>query len=107
MRKIDDHATKYLIDPWDFLGPKRREALEKSWAGEFRRHIFPHLPVDKLGQRFDAGMGRPTKELYQMLGAPILQQLHDLTDNEAQGDLCFDLRWHYALDMIDPSDGGS
>jgi NAD-dependent dihydropyrimidine dehydrogenase PreA subunit len=107
VRRIDDHASGYLIDPWAFLGPKRRKMLDESWAGEFRRHIFPHLPVGKLGERFNAGMGRPTKELYQMLGAPILQQLRDLTDEEAQWAMCFDIGWQYALDVTDISDQAS
>ena len=34
-----DHKTPYLIDPWDYLGPKRRKLLDESWAGLFRGSI--------------------------------------------------------------------
>lgn len=66
-----------------------------------------NLPVEKLGEVFDVTMGRPTKELHQMMGVAILQQLHDLTDAETQGALCYDLRWHYALDITSPTDQNS
>ena len=45
--RMDDRATEYLFDPWESLGPKRRKLPDKSWAWEFRRHIFPNLPVAK------------------------------------------------------------
>lgn len=35
-----DHKTPYLIDPWDYLEPKRRKLLDDSWAGLFRKHIL-------------------------------------------------------------------
>lgn len=34
-----DHKTPYLIDPWDYLGPKRRKLLDGSWA---RVNLFSH-----------------------------------------------------------------
>ena len=28
-----DHKTGYLLDPWEYLGPKRRKLMDESWAG--------------------------------------------------------------------------
>jgi hypothetical protein len=47
-----DHQTPYLFDPWDYLGPKRKMLLSESWAGLFREHILPDLPVHKLARFF-------------------------------------------------------
>ncbi|MEA2014723.1 MAG: transposase [Thermodesulfobacteriota bacterium] len=99
-----DHKTGYLFDPWDHLGPKRRKLLEQSWAGLFREHILQDLPVNKIARYFTEGFGRPTKELYMALGVIILQQAHDITDDETLCQLAFSEQWHYALDITSMSD---
>jgi len=99
-----DHQTSYLFDPWDYLGPKRKKLLTESWAGVFQEHILRELPVDKIAPYFSEGCGRPTKELYAALGSLILQQMHDLTDEETVDEFCFNIKWHYALDIPGESD---
>ncbi len=99
-----DHQTDYLFDPWSYLGPKRRRLMEESWAGVFREHILRELPVHKIAPYFSEGSGRPTKELYAALGGLILQQMHDLTDEETVDEFSFNIKWHYALDIPGESD---
>jgi hypothetical protein len=99
-----DHKTAYLIDPWNYLGPKRRKLLDDSWAGLFREHILSELPVHKIASFYTDGFGRPTKEIYAALGALILQQMHDLTDEQTVSQFSFNLQWHYALDIPGESD---
>lgn len=104
MIRIDDRKTGYMFDPWKHLGPKRRRLLEASWAGLYREHILPYLPVEKLARHFKDGFGRPTKELHTALSAVFLQQMFDLTDEESVRTLAFDQSWHYALDLPGESD---
>jgi len=99
-----DHKTAYLLDPWHFLGEKRRKLMDTSWAALFREHILCELPVSKVAPFFNDTFGRPTKELYTALGVLVLQQIHDLTDEETVSQLAFNLQWHYALDIVDESD---
>ncbi|MDP7076645.1 MAG: transposase, partial [Desulfobacterales bacterium] len=99
-----DHKTLPIFDPWDFLGPKRRKLMDQSWAGLFRKHILNDLPVGKLRPFFTSGFGRPTKELYSILGAIVLQQMHDLSDEQTVCQVAFNQQWHYALDITDSSD---
>jgi len=99
-----DHKTGYLFDPWEHMGPKRRKLMEQSWAGLFREHILQELPVNKIAPYFTEGFGRPTKELYMALGVIILQQAHDITDDETLCQLAFSEQWHYALDITSVSD---
>jgi hypothetical protein len=99
-----DHKTAYLFDPWHFLGEKRRKLMDASWAALFRAHILCELPVNKVAPFFSETFGRPTKELYTALGALLLQQVHDLTDEETVSQLAFNLQWHYALDIVEESD---
>ena len=104
MIHIKDHKSAYLFDPWEHLGPKRRKLMNESWAGLFREKILCQLPVEKLVPFFSLGYGRPTKELYSLLGVLILQQMHDLSDQETVEQLAFNLQWQYALDITNPSD---
>ena len=99
-----DRKTASLFDPWEHLGPKRRKLMEESWAGLFKKEILGELPVNKIAPFFTAGFGRPTKELYTVLGALILQQIHDLSDEETVPQLAFNIQWHYALDITEDSD---
>ena len=77
MINIKDHKTLNIFDPLPYLGPKRRRLMESSWAKLFRDHVLVALPVDKIFKNYHWAMGRPTKELYAMLGVMILQQMHD------------------------------
>ena len=99
-----DHKTGYLFDPWAYLGPKRRKLLDQSWAGLFREHILAELPIEKIVPFFKEDFGRPTKEIFSALGAVILQQTPDLSDEETIDQLAFNTQWHYALDITDESD---
>jgi len=94
-----DHHVQDLFDPWEHLGPKRRKLLQRSWAGVFREQLLPHLPVRELASHLSAGMGRPSKDLHMVVGALVLQQLHDLTDEQAVEAVALNIAWHYALDI--------
>lgn len=107
MIHVKNHKQHHIFDPWGYLGPKRRKILDESWAGLFRNDILPILPVDTLRQYYHDWNGRPTKELYSMIGLMILQQTHDLTDEQAIEQFCFNIKWHYALDITNPEDTAS
>ena len=104
MFHIKDRQTRQLFDQWRYLGPKRRKLLDESWAGLFREKILPELPVERMISFFSPDMGRPTKELYAVLGALLFQQIFDLTDEETVSQMAFNLQWHYALDNPEESD---
>lgn len=104
MIRIKNHKQGELFDPWAFLSPKRRELLDQSWAGLFRKHLLCELPVHEIAPYFNKTFGRPSKELHTALGAMILQQTHDLTDAETVEQLAFSIQWHYALNITEESD---
>lgn len=100
-----DRKTSQLFDQWYYLGPKRRKLMDESWAGLFRGKILPELPVERMIPFFSPDQGRPTKELYAILGAILFQQIFDLTDEETVSQMAFNIQWHYALDNPEESDG--
>jgi len=104
MIHIKNQKQNTLFDPWSFVSPKRRELLEQSWAGLFQKELLRELPVNKMAPFFTDGFGRPTKEMYTVLGALLLQQAHDLTDEETVNQVAFNIQWHYALNITEESD---
>jgi len=99
MLTVRDHRSGDLFDPWEYLGPQRRRLLYQSWAGVFRDYLLQHLPVKELAACFRDDFGRPSKDLHVALGALILQQLHDLTDQQTTEAVALNIAWHYALDI--------
>ena len=104
MIHIKDHKQRQLFDPWRHLSPKRRRMLDEDWPGLFREHLLEELPVDRIRSHFTDGIGRPSKELYTVLGLLLLQQTMDLTDKAAIEQLAFNIQWHYALNLPEESD---
>ncbi len=107
MFHVKNHKQLNICDPWVHLGPKRRKVLENSWAGLFQKKILPGLPVESLRKHYHDWNGRPTKELHAMIGLMILQQMHDLTDDQAVEQFCFNIQWHFALNITNTQDVAS
>ncbi len=107
MIHVKDHKQYDMFNPFEHLGPKRLALLESSWAHLFREEILHKLPAEKLFPLYSKHFGRRTKELYAMLGIALLQQQQDLTDEETIRQFAFNIEWHYALNVTDPSDMSS
>lgn len=104
MITLRDRSTINLFDPWESLGEKRRKLLDRCWAGVFRKHLLEQLPAEQLADKLTGSFGRPSKDLHVILGALVLQQLHDLTDSATVEAVSFNIAWHYALDIQQASD---
>jgi len=104
MLTLRDRQTNNLFNPWEHLGTKRRKLLDRCWAGVFREQLLDHLPASKLSGHFIESFGRPSKDLHVVLGALVLQQLHDQTDAATVEAVAFNIAWHYALDIQRISD---
>lgn len=99
-----DHKTPDMFDLFPFMGPKRKQRIETSWAKVFREHILSNLPVETVFSQYDPVMGAPTKELYAIMGLMVIQQMQDLTDEEAVDQFAYNLQWHYALNITSTAD---
>ena len=104
MYRIDSRLQELLIDPFGFLGPKRKKLLETGWSGLFRKSLLEEVPVDTIKACFSGITGRPTKELRMVSGVMILQHMFDLTDQETVSHLAFNIQWHYILDLTTEDD---
>jgi len=104
MIRIKDHKQRDIFDPWHFLSPKRRRMLDESWPGLFREHLLDEMPIDQIVPFFREDFGRPSKELYTLLGVLLFQQTMDLNDIDTVEQLSFNIQWHYALNITEESD---
>ena len=104
MIRIKNHKQREIFDPWHFLSPKRRRMLDEGWPGLFRDHLLDQMPVEQIIPFFRQDFGRPSKELYTLLGALLFQQTMDLDDTDTVEQLSFNIQWHYALNITEESD---
>ena len=42
-----------------------------------------------------------------MMGVMILQQMHDLTDEQTVEQFCFNIQWHFALNITNVNDAAA
>ncbi len=77
-----------------------RTRLEESWAHLFRIEVLPVLlrSEDRFSILYGK-TGRPNFSVARMLGLCFLQELYNLSDQQALDTFGFDSRWHYALNV--------
>lgn len=77
------------------------QRLKASWAELFRRDVMPELLATEGGfSVLYAGGGRPNWSVARLLGVCLLQQVQNLSDQQALDALSFDMRWQHALDVV-------
>ena len=87
------------------LSPSLRNRLESSWAHLFKLEVLPILfrNEDQYAMLYGK-TGRPNFSVARVLGLCLLQELNDLSDQQALDTFSFDIRWRYALDVSDEED---
>jgi hypothetical protein len=79
-----------------------KSRLRHSWAQLFRREVLPILlqSEDPFAVLYEQ-TGRPNFSVALLLGLCLLQELNNLSDQQALEAFGFDIRWRYALDVHD------
>ena len=87
------------------LSPSLRDRLESSWARLFRFEVLPLLLKNEDRYAMLYGKtGRPNFSVARLLGLCLLQELSNLSDQQALDAFSFDIRWRYALDVGEEED---
>ena len=81
------------------MSEKKRRRLEKTWAKKFRERCLPLIDEELFRPLYCEDNGAPCKSIRVVVAALILQAQFDLTDEEAEHAVDFDLRWHLALGL--------
>lgn len=90
---------KSIFDHDVYLPAEKVEALEKTWAGPFRRQVLPMINEEPFRPFYCPDNGRPNVPVAILIGLCVLKEMHNLTDQQMLGSLEFDIRWHFAFDI--------
>jgi hypothetical protein len=76
-----------------------RARIKTSWAHLFKAEVFPILfHCEDQYAKLYGKTGRPNFSVARVLGLCLLQEMNNLSDQEALDAFGFDIRWRYALD---------
>lgn len=77
---------------------RTKRFLAKSWADGFARLVFPKINEERFSVLYsDKEFSRPNTPVNVIIGALILKDLNNLTDDELLDEILFDIRYQYAL----------
>ena len=94
----NDTQQLTLNDPWFGLTERERKALEKSWAKVFADEIFPSIDEERFRVLYnDDPASRPNTPANVIVGALVIKEIFNLSDDEVVEDLLLDPRFQYAL----------
>lgn len=79
------------------LTERERKVLEKSWAKDFSEKIFPFIDEIPFSVLYSDRPSRTNTPVNVIIGALIIRELLNLTDEEVINSLMFDVRFQYAL----------
>ena len=82
------------------LTPRERKALENSWVKVFAEEIFPAIDEKPFAILYSDKASRPNTPVNVTVGALIIKELFDYTDDEMVENLMFDPRMQYVLHTI-------
>lgn len=95
--KINDCQQMTLDDSFINLTSRERKALENSWAQIFADEIFPVIDEDRFSVLYSDKASRPNAPVNVIIGALIIKELFDYSDDEIVENLMLDLHLQYAL----------
>jgi hypothetical protein len=83
------------------LPDSARKRLNSTWAGKYREQVMPVLlATEHEFSLLYAQGGRPNWSVARLVGLCLLQQLQNLSDQQAVDALSFDVRFQHALDVV-------
>lgn len=95
--KTNDCQQLSLDDSFMNLTKRERKALEKSWAKIFADEIFPAIDEERFSVLYSDKASRPNAPVNVIIGALIIKELFDYSDDEIVENLMLDLHLQYAL----------
>ena len=76
---------------------ERKKALEKSWARTFAEEIFPNIDESRFSVLYSDKASRPNTPINVIVGALVIKELFDYSDDEMVENLMLDPKLQYAL----------
>ena len=95
--RTNDVEQISLFDSFSNLTPREQKALENSWAKVFAEEVFPKIDEKPFAVLYSDKASRPNTPVNVIIGACIIKELFDYSDDEMVEGLMLDLRLQYAL----------
>lgn len=95
--KINDVQQLSFNDSLFSLTDREKKALENSWAKIFADEIFPAIDEERFSVLYSDKSSRPNTPVNVIVGALIIKELFDYSDDEIVENLMLDLHLQYAL----------
>lgn len=95
--KTNDVEQVSLFDSFLNLTAREQKALENSWAKVFAEEVFPKIDEKPFAVLYSDKASRPNTPVNVIIGACIIKELFDYSDDEMVEGLMLDLRLQYAL----------
>ena len=96
--RTNDSQQISMFDSFNMLTEREQRALIKSWAKVFAEEIFPTIDEERFAVLYSADKAsRPNTPVNIIIGALILKELLNLSDDEVVENLMLDFRFRYAL----------
>ncbi len=93
--KTNDCHQLSLDDSFITLTERERKALEKSWAKIFADEVFPAIDEERFSVLYSDKASRPNAPVNVIIGALIIKELFDYSDDEIVENLMLDLHLHH------------
>lgn len=94
--KVNKEEQTNFFDEGQFLSDREKSFMKNSWFQIFADNIFPHIneqPYEVIYSK----TGRPNTPVNVLIGASILKELFQLSDDDIVETLIFDRRYQHAL----------
>jgi hypothetical protein len=95
--KSNDSQQMTFNDAIFGLTDREKRMLDKSWAKQFSEKIFPLINENRFACLYSDKASRPNTPVNVCVGALIIKELFNMTDDEMVEALAFDVRYQYAL----------
>lgn len=95
--KQNDFQQLSFADSFNNLTAREQKALKNSWAHIFAEEIFPAIDEKRFSVLYSEKASRPNTPVNVVVGALIIKELFDYSDDEMVENLMLDLHLQYAL----------
>ena len=82
------------------MTPREIKNLKESWAGVFAEHIFPAIDEEPFAVLYSDNPSRPNTPVNILVGAHLIKELLDLSDEEVVQGMMMDVRFRVALHTV-------
>lgn len=86
-----------LFDPLTTMTEREKKFLDRSWAKYFAEFIFPKIDEIPYAVLYSDKDSRSNTPVNVQIGALLIKELTNLSDDELLESLMFDIRFQYAL----------